>query len=90
MAGNRLELQRARAKAQRDRAIITLGGSCVCGADVQLQFHHIDPSTKRFVISRYFGRIKWRRIVRELRKCELKCTTCHMQHHKENSYHASK
>lgn len=43
-----------------------------------LQFDHIDPSTKKFAISRVINRIKdFSRIEAEIAKCEVRCANCH-------------
>lgn len=61
-----------------------LGGKCVgCGAVNDLQFDHIDPSTKEFEISkaRSVSRV---RLLRELKKCQLLCRSCHLKKGREN------
>lgn len=45
-----------------------------------LQFHHLDPSEKDFVLSRV-GTWAWQRIVNELDKCVLLCCRCHTEVH---------
>lgn len=54
-----------------------LGGKCVeCGSADSLQFDHIDPTTKKFAISKM-----WNRgddvVLPELQKCQLLCKSCH-------------
>lgn len=50
-----------------------------CGATVELDFDHIDPTTKSFAISVAIrdgrGRVK---IADELKKCQLLCRSCHI------------
>lgn len=54
-----------------------LGGKCaICGAEDQLQIDHIDPSTKRFSLSKGWGK-PWLDILSELAKCQLLCRICH-------------
>ena len=56
------------------------GGRCaVCGYDrcvINLHFHHVDPSTKSFLMSSSIGRAiaKFRE---EAKKCVLVCANCH-------------
>ena len=54
-----------------------LGNHCVdCGADDELEFDHIDPSTKSFAISRGLHK-NWDLLVEEALKCKLRCRSCH-------------
>lgn len=54
-----------------------------CGYDqhyAALQFHHTDPSTKKFMWTKL--RLKsWDKITSELDKCELLCANCHAVEH---------
>lgn len=61
------------------------GGKCnICGykkCKRALVFHHIDPKTKSFGISaRGFTR-SWEKIKKELDKCIILCSNCHMEIH---------
>lgn len=60
--------------------IKALGGKCACGATENLEFHHIDPSTKLFNLNTSPGRSEkdWKA---ELAKCKLLCRECHMKQH---------
>jgi hypothetical protein len=55
-----------------------------CGEDhpACLQFHHSDPSAKETSIAdavrRGFSR---KRVLAEIRKCEVLCANCHLKHH---------
>lgn len=53
-----------------------------CGYDDAraLEWHHIDPSTKSFSISRCGGRSK-ESILEEINKCYLICANCHRIRH---------
>ena len=56
---------------------------CVCGEDesVCLDFHHIDPKTKKFEISG-IGRSKSKKtLIEEINKCACLCANCHRKHH---------
>lgn len=58
------------------------GGKCmICGYDrnqAALQFHHLDPTTKRLEIGRGFG-LALRALREEARKCVLLCSNCHAE-----------
>jgi len=65
------------------RLVAESGGCCVlCGYaehHAVLQFHHVDPATKRFGIgSRGLGRA-WSDLRAEAAKCVLLCPTCHAE-----------
>ena len=57
------------------------GGRCVtCGFDAYagaLQFHHRDPTTKAFEVSRQGVTRSLERLRLEARKCVLLCANCH-------------
>ncbi len=61
-----------------------LGGKCtVCGYDRCVQamdFHHVDPSTKRFGIGGNLSSSK-AKLTAELNKCILLCSNCHREFH---------
>jgi hypothetical protein len=70
-------------KAHKDRRrvklLAMLGGRCVrCGASENLQFDHIDPSTKRFTIGANLSKA-WAELVAEAMKCQLLCRPCHIE-----------
>lgn len=67
---------------RRAKAIKQLGSVCVqCNeADTTLlEFDHIDPSTKLFVIGRRLSAISEKRLQVELNKCQLLCKSCHFE-----------
>lgn len=68
----------------KKRAIDYKGGCCsVCGYDKyigSLQFHHVYPENKSFIISD-FGFNKFDSLIEELDKCILVCSNCHGEIH---------
>lgn len=70
----------------KDRAIKYKGGKCErCTYSKSyraLVFHHIDPSQKDFQLSGMHTR-SWEVITKELDKCMLLCSNCHMEVHEE-------
>jgi len=70
-----------RALFAKRRAILRahLGGRCaVCGSVDDLQFDHIDPSTKRFKVASGLGR-SMKALLEEAAKCQLLCVACHRE-----------
>jgi predicted HNH restriction endonuclease len=69
----------------RLKAYEFMGSKCnLCGYNKcldALQFHHIDPSKKRFNISKGFE-FCWDYLKTELKKCILVCANCHKELHK--------
>jgi hypothetical protein len=59
------------------------GGRCVlCGYDrhpAALHFHHLDPATKSFVLSRHGVTRSFNEAVAEADKCMLLCGNCHAE-----------
>jgi hypothetical protein len=75
---------RARRKEQYDRAqqMINefLGGKCAgCGGFHNLEVHHKDRADKKFNPRAFLA--TWDRLVEELKKCELRCDSCHKVEH---------
>lgn len=67
---------------RRLSAIKHLGGSCeICESTEDLHFHHKDPSTKLFTISKASS-FSEERFWNEVNKCVLLCGVCHSNHHK--------
>jgi DNA-binding transcriptional ArsR family regulator len=88
--GGRVRCKRCRSEAvaeQRRRTKRTLveeaGGACViCGYNrcvAALEFHHLDPSTKRFALSRDGVTRSFAEAQEEARKCVLLCSNCHAE-----------
>jgi hypothetical protein len=54
-----------------------LGGKCVdCGTVSQLEFDHVDRTTKSFDVGKCITH-KRSKVVAELEKCVLRCKSCH-------------
>lgn len=71
----------------KEMAVEYKGGSCqrcdynkYIGA---LEFHHMDPNEKDFLISRKGHCTSWEKIKKELDKCILVCANCHREVHEE-------
>jgi hypothetical protein len=61
-----------------------MGGKCIsCGCKDNLEFDHIDPSTKSFNISSGYNKTK-KELFEELSKCQLLCNKCHLEKTKKN------
>lgn len=57
-----------------------LGGKCArCGTTDDLQFDHVDPSTKTFEISGRKLDGPWDDLLAEVAKCQLLCEPCHIK-----------
>lgn len=71
-----------RRRAKR-RLIEAAGGACVlCGYDAYpgaLQFHHLDPNSKAFSISRQGVTRSFAELRGEADKCALLCANCHAE-----------
>jgi hypothetical protein len=65
------------------RLVEEAGGRCIlCGYERYvgaLQFHHLDPSQKRFVISRKGVTRAFAEVRDEASKCALLCSNCHAE-----------
>lgn len=68
----------------RARIIELLGGKCTkCGSTENLQFDHIDPTSKDFNISSNLDSV---RLWQELMKCQLLCEPHHREKTRQTSY----
>lgn len=77
------EYHQKRRKSTMDKALEYKGGKCqICNYNRcarALEFHHNDPSTKKFGIS-YDGTYRtWEEVQQELDKCTLLCANCHRE-----------
>ena len=66
----------------KSRLVEAFGNKCcMCGQkyeDELYDFHHIDPTNKKFSMgSRRGSCISWERIVEEVKKCVMVCSNCH-------------
>lgn len=70
--------QKERYHTNRTRFLLVLGNECAaCGTSKDLEFDHIDPSTKEKKIAGLLGRSSEETIMEELVKCQLLCKACH-------------
>jgi transposase-like protein len=82
---SRCEVDRVTAWRRKLKRILVeeAGGACVlCGYarfPAALQFHHLDPSTKEFALSREGITRSLARARDEARKCVLLCANCHAE-----------
>ena len=76
-----------RRKKIRTMAIQYLGGKCLhCGYAKYkevLEFHHRNPSEKKFSIALKGHCRSWERVKAEIEKCDLLCANCHRELHVE-------
>ena len=80
-------IDKRRKKFKKD-AVNYKGGKCErCGYNKclgALDFHHLDPSKKEFILSAMY-RYNWElTVVPELDKCILVCKNCHTEIHTES------
>lgn len=76
---------RIKARAMRGvvKGIARSFGCAVCGRDDgRLEFHHTDPSTKRYSVSQ-MADCSWSTIFAEIDKCEVLCPKHHKEQHRE-------
>jgi hypothetical protein len=73
--------------ASRKNELIKLFGSCcsICSYSKNysaLEFHHLDPSTKKFGLNaRHLSNLTWESCLEESKKCDLICSNCHRELH---------
>ena len=79
------EAVKRRRKKLRDMAREYKGNKCaVCGYNKcqrALSFHHLDPKLKDFGLSAKGLTRSWEKIQKEINKCILLCSNCHMEVH---------
>lgn len=55
---------------------------CNEGDPCCLDFHHLDPEEKEFEISTMIKKgFSWKRILKEINKCDIICSNCHRKYH---------
>lgn len=72
------EYQNTRRAALRAELKAMLGGRCWCGRSEDLQFDHIDPTTKIFAIASGLDRPR-AQLLAEVAKCQLLCRPHHIE-----------
>jgi hypothetical protein len=77
-----------RRRINKRKCIEYKGGKCTqCGydkCDRALEFHHLDPTEKDFIISKNIA-LKFDKMKPELDKCILVCANCHREIHDKAS-----
>ena len=72
-----------RRRRVKQQLVLEAGGACaMCGYDAcaaALQFHHLDPSTKRFDVGSRGLTRSWEALRAEAAKCVLLCANCHAE-----------
>lgn len=57
-----------------------LGNKCAkCGKTEKLDIDHIDPTKKSFTIANIIGNCPEKKLLEELKKCQLLCRDCHVK-----------
>ena len=70
-----------RRASRRAILIEQFGSKCQkCGSTDNLEFNHLDRSTKKFVLSGCHLDKSWKAILEEAAKCELLCRGCHNEY----------
>ena len=71
------KVKRGKTEERKKLLIEMLGGKCEsCGTTKNLQFDHIDPTTKSFSIAK---RYRCKNVFEEIKKCQLLCYECHLK-----------
>jgi len=71
------KVKRGKVEERKKLLIEMLGGKCKsCGTTKNLQFDHIDPTTKSFSIAK---RYRCKDVFEEIKKCQLLCYECHLK-----------
>jgi hypothetical protein len=83
------QYQKARRRRLRAELIAMLGGECWCGSADDLQFDHIDPTTKLFAIASGLDRPR-QELEAEVRKCQLLCRPHHIEKSRSDPVHPNR
>lgn len=79
------EYMKERARRRRKLALSQLGSECVvCGSSGDLDFDHIDPTTKVNSIASLVASASEELLQAELMKCQLLCKECHLEKSRAN------
>lgn len=54
----------------------------ICGRNHDLTFHHREPAKKCFVVGQK-RTLCWRKLLREIAKCDMLCIKCHKRLHRD-------
>ena len=75
-------------RSRKQKLITLLGGKCkICGyckCIAALHFHHKNGSEKSFGIGAKGLTGDWKKLVSEVKKCDLLCANCHAETHYQN------
>ena len=81
---NMAEYMKARRLKRRQDLLNLAGNKCeACNSTDNLEFNHIDRSTKLITLSGKGLDGRWETIIKELDKCELLCNNCHLEKTRE-------
>jgi hypothetical protein len=81
---NMAEYMKARRLKRRQDLLNLAGNKCeACNSTDNLEFNHIDRSTKLITLSGKGLDGRWETILKELDKCELLCNNCHLEKTRE-------
>jgi 5-methylcytosine-specific restriction endonuclease McrA len=81
------EYMKKRYDRRRLEAIELLGGKCVlCGSVENLEFDHLNPEEKSFSIGDRLAEVAKDKLELELKKCQLLCSSCHDDKHKQKQH----
>lgn len=65
---------------RRSGWLLKLGNCCIdCGITESLEFDHDDRTTKSFDVAKALSGWSNRKLVAEMTKCVLRCTSCHAE-----------
>lgn len=79
------QYMQTRRKERRNKLIQMAGGECIkCTSQKELEFDHIDPSTKSFQLDARGMDKSWNTILKEFEKCQLLCKNCHLNKSRTN------
>lgn len=81
------EYMKQRYYKRRDSVINQLGGKCsICDSTVGLELDHVDRENKKYSISKILAGHSEEKLQKELLKCQVLCSYCHMQKSKKERF----